>query len=78
MQSQVNETYLCYVVDVLADGGHVVCALKELLAVKLPAGVAARGLDLGPDLQVAVLPQLQGLLGLGGLGLDLGRGLSVK
>ena len=67
--------YLNHIVDVRADLCDVVGPLKQFLAIKLPASVTPRLLDLLPHVEVGLLPGVQHLLGLRGLPLDLGPGV---
>ena len=54
-------------VEVLADGGHVICSLKQSFSVKLPSSFSPRGLDLGPNVKIGLFPHVEGVPGLQGL-----------
>lgn len=77
-QHRRRGSYLQDIRKVLADVGHVVCSLKQPLAVKLPPCLPTRSLDLGPDVEVGFLPQLESISGLQGFVLGVRSVFSVR
>lgn len=56
--------HLQNVAEILADGGHVICSLKQPLSVKLPPSSSPRSLDLGPGVEIGLFPHVEGVPGL--------------